>query len=361
MFDKSPNTKKILAYAEKKYNRKIAEVLLIKSASVVSGLFKEYPRMNVINVAPSGTFKSQTDRELSNIFSQKYLLSVGSDFTIHSLYEQHYKKNPKVFMNKCVIINDMTLLMFSKADHTLTRLIHGLAELLTEGIYIYSERKEHLEIKGKFSSIVNVTKEAYQSHRKRIINSTWGERYASIFLNLDELDMEVLLKSKREKMKLIFDDKKFDKLKDYQMDTDLYSYRDRIYDFCIDFSMRNDKGLARMHDHIEAMLKAHACLNERKNLEEDDFEFVELVAPYLIDNIFEERYDIYRLARRGMKPVEIAEVIGFTTDAQLQLIYKSINRARIRGVLPPKKRLIPNPDAFRPSEEFKTIIEERIE
>lgn len=350
MFDKSPNTRKILNYGRKKYNDKVAHVILIKCASSVSSFFKQYPRFNVLMVAPSGNFKSQTDRELSNIFSsKKHLLPVGSDFTAHALYEHHYKLDEKSLMNVCLIVNDLTLLLFSKKDSTMTRLVHALSELLSDGIYTYAERKETFEMRAQISMISNVTPTAYQKHREIFVDSTFGERFTSIFLYLDDDDMMGLLKGKIEKRLVLFDEKKIARMRDCEMDTDLVIYKDRIYDIAVDFALRNNKSQTRMHDQVIAMLKSHALLNERKNIEEDDFEFLELIAPYITDDLQDDRYEIVRHSRKGLKANEIAVMLGYNEDFQKRKIYSTISSARKRGILQ-RKVILKNPDAIKYSE-----------
>ena len=61
------------------------------------------------------------------------------DFTIHSL-QRIYASGRKI-NDKCLIINDVTLLLASKAPRTKARLIDALSELASEGHYKYSDWK----------------------------------------------------------------------------------------------------------------------------------------------------------------------------------------------------------------------------
>ncbi|MCJ7425183.1 hypothetical protein MUP01_13085 [Candidatus Bathyarchaeota archaeon] len=79
------------------------------------------------------------------LFPKNKIEYVGSDFTIHGLVKQ--SENGKKLDKKCVLINDLTLLLDSKADRTKARLVDAFAELASEGRYIYSARA--LTLSGK--------------------------------------------------------------------------------------------------------------------------------------------------------------------------------------------------------------------
>ena len=94
-------------------------------------------------------------------------------------------------------------------------------------------------------------------------------------------NMRKFLINKRTRLMIHFNETKLSKLKDYELNEDLSKYAEKITEYSEDFSMRNFKSYLGMHDIVESLLKSHACLNERKKLCDDDFEFLEMVRPYL--------------------------------------------------------------------------------
>ena len=146
----------------------------MKTLAVISGGFKRNVKIWVLHVAPSRQLKSRTTNEQMHLFPKKKTEYVGSDFTIHGLIRSY--ETGKALDKKCLLINDPTLLLDSKADRTKARLVDAFAELASEGRYIYSDYQKTHEIKAQFSLIANITPDSYFRNRKKLLGNTFRER-----------------------------------------------------------------------------------------------------------------------------------------------------------------------------------------
>jgi len=75
------NTKQIYDYFENKYS--LGYLGLFKATAMASMFIKnrDVIPLSILCIAPSGQFKSRTTIELTNIFSNKSIIDLGSDFT----------------------------------------------------------------------------------------------------------------------------------------------------------------------------------------------------------------------------------------------------------------------------------------
>jgi hypothetical protein len=92
--------------------------------------------------------------------------------------------------NKCLAINDLTLLLASKVTRTSHRLIDALSELFSEGRYIYGDWQKRFEIKARFSLIANITPHSYHMNRHNLLGNTFLERCLVVFHRLTAEEMK---------------------------------------------------------------------------------------------------------------------------------------------------------------------------
>lgn len=329
---KSENSNKIIKYMTKKYGERFAFIGLIKACSVMSSLCKEYPRLNVCMVAPTRQFKSRTSSEMKSIFNKKYYIELGSDFTLHSLSRKYKTKGKiKMFDNKCLMINDGTLLFSSKSKQGKDRLVNGIAELLSDGFYMYDDFRQSFKIEGRCTMIINITLESYRQNKRTLLGNTFLERFLFVFISAQEEEIRLFLSKKRVRLGIKFDDKLFNKLKDYELETDLEKYGNRIVDISSKFSILNYRSRFGMNDCVEALLKAHACLNERTTLNEDDFKFLEMLEPYLIDLTAPKQHKIIKLYLEKWSIGQINDELYNYNNKEY--INKVIRIAKDRGVI----------------------------
>lgn len=328
MFENSENSRKIFAYFNEKYGQIVAPIGVLKSCSIVSGKLDYLPvSLNVFHIAPSRQFKTQTSIECKNIFPKDYIIELGSDFTIHSIYEEYYKRRNKL-NRKCLFINDATLLMESKSKRTKIRLINALSELLSEGKYKYGEREESFEIKAKFSIIMNMTLERFSYYESKLLESTFLERVLPIFYVIPEKDLEKYYSEQEERMKM----KPNFKIKVKKREIDLKNHMNTIISYAkrwVGFSLRSFLGIG---DQIKALLCSHAVLNDRDYICQDDFDFLNLVEPYLVNPNRSNASRIIVWTRQGYKPEDIRLMLN-AEKSYLNYIYKVIAKAKLKGLI----------------------------
>jgi hypothetical protein len=85
-------------------------------------------------------------------------------------------------------------------------------------------------------------------------------------------------------------------------------------------------------DIIKAIMRAHAALNKRNYVCEDDLYIVTLIEPYLINPFSRYEGQIVKLRAQGLSYREIQEKIG--KKNYLRQIQRVVKKAQIRGILP---------------------------
>ena len=135
-----------------------------------------------------------------HIFSKNKLVYLGSDFTIHSL-EKDYREG---LDKKCLLINDLALLLGSKAERTRQRLVNALAELYSEGVYIYRDWQKTFKIKGRFSLLANITRYMFYRNRGGLLGNTFLDRCLVVYYRLTDQEMSRgnLEREERNKLKI---------------------------------------------------------------------------------------------------------------------------------------------------------------
>jgi len=321
-FKNSPFSRKIYKFFTDKICETIGIIGVLKACSIVSAKL-DRPKLNLFVIAPTGQFKSVTSHELIKIFPKGYMKNVGSDFTIHSLAEEFKGKVPKT----CISINDFTLLMASKSKRTRDRLTGGLAELLSDGYYLYGERQGKIQLIGNPSCIVNMTAESYSKHEKNFEISTFTERFLTVFYSLTLEEMENFVKNKHIKRQIIFEEKKFKGKKFVLKNID--EYRDWISQKALLYSILSMRGYLRTADWIEGVLKSHAFLNKRDYICQDDVILIEKLETMINNPYGSIEIKIVKLYREGFKQNEIVKQLNLDRS----YINRIIKRAKQRGVL----------------------------
>lgn len=163
MYQYSPVSKK-LEYFTSKFGQSIAPKVLLKCCAVVSCKL-EWPRISVLDVAPTRQLKSFSSQEVMNIFNNEFYIDLRSDFTINALL----KYNRELAKGKCLFVNDGTTLLASKSQRTKERLVGGLSELLSDKKYTYEDFCEKTTLQGQATLIMNMTSEAFQNYKDRLL------------------------------------------------------------------------------------------------------------------------------------------------------------------------------------------------
>lgn len=331
--ENSPLTIEILEYADKKFLPVVAIILLLKSLVMVSCKL-EWPRAGVLDVAPPRQLKSYTSREAMKIFDKKFWLDVHSDFTMHSL--EKYKDIIKDGV--CLLVNDGTELLSSKAKRTKDRLIGGLSELFSDAKYVYQDfRGKVVDLEGWVTLILNITSESFKNYKDRMLGLTFLERVLTVHHVLSKQESETWIEKEQRTMNVTFN-------RTITMDdieTNIQEipshYLKLIKIQAREFSHLSMRSFVGCQDIIKALVRAHAALNKRKGLCTDDFYIVSLIKPYLTNPFSPYEGQIVKLRAQGFSYRDIQNAIG--KPNYLRQIQRVVKRAQIRGVLPLETKL----------------------
>jgi len=326
MFENSLVSKELFRYFNTKFGQVVTPKALLKSCATVSCKL-ERPRLSVMDVAPSRCLKTYTSTEVMDIFDRDFYIDIRSDFTIHALkwYEQ------KLLEGKCIFVNDGTTQFASKSQRTKDRLVSGLSELLADEIYTYEDFGQKFALKGKVTLVMNITSEAYQNYKDRLFGLTFSERFLTIHHVLTEPEKdEWVEKEERTKgmrfRRVITED-------DIETEVEIpRKYYDIIKYLAEDFSYLSLRTFIGCQDLIKGTLKAHASLNQRNCICQDDIDFLRMIKDYLINPFSPYEGKIIRLRAHGFSYRDICKVIG--KPNYLQQVQRVCQKAELRGVLP---------------------------
>jgi hypothetical protein len=318
-------SKKIYDYFENKYY--LGYVGLIKAVCLASLKVqnRSYMPASNITIAPSGQFKSRTSIEIMSIFQPSTYIDLGSDFTMHSLMEKF--KGGKLCNNKSLLINDLTLLFSTKKRQTKDRLVNGLAEVLSEGKYTYSERNSpSIIFKSRINIIANITRESYLRNRASFLDNTFGERLIPIFFGLSDEKQLELIRNSAERKKQEFGDKiKLNK----QEISNFEEFLDEVIELCRKYQkIALSPSLSRAEDKIKGLIGGLCVLNDRDKMFKSDIDLVTEFLQYFCDPLNTE----FVIMSCYLQGKSIKEIV-FETRKSEAYIYRIIGKYKNRGVL----------------------------
>lgn len=265
-------------YYRRKFGDTVSPIALLKSLAVISSGFKRNWKLWILNVAPSRHLKSLTTQEQAQIFSKDRLVEARSDFTIHSIHRK-YEAGRKL-NGKCLLINDMTLLLASKADRTRHRLIDALSELASEGIYEYSDFEKTLQIMARFSLVGNITWHSYLINKKDLLGNTFIERCLVVHHKLTEEEMTKgfldrdrrnMLKPERFNAKVNEDDVKVSR-------HDMVRFSEYAKHWK---NIGGYSSISQVGDMVKSVAVAYAILSGHRKITALEFRFLDVLAPYI--------------------------------------------------------------------------------
>lgn len=330
-FAKSPRSKELLEYFCDKFPITVALIALLKCVVIVSCKLAR-PWVSMLHIAPSRSFKSYTSNEARKKIEKEFYINTRSDFTIHGL--ERYKQ--KLKDGRCLLINDGTLLFASKAKRTKDRLVGALSELLSENVYTYQDFNRKFSLTGIISLIMNMTSETYKNYKDRLLGWTFSERVLAVYHVLTESEMlawvvkEVKSKKIRFKHKITVDDIETNVKEIPSKYTKLIQYQAK------ELSYISLKGFMGCKDLIQGTLRAHAALNNRQEVCDDDFEFLSLIKDFLTNPYCPYDGEIVKYAAQGLSYREICRKIG--KPNHINYVYSLVQKARIRGILTPEPK-----------------------
>lgn len=327
-FNDSPVSKKLLEYSDRKFLSVVSIIFLLKCVATVSCKL-ERPRLSVLHVAPPRQLKSYTSNEVMKIFSKEFWLDLQSDFTANSL-KKHKKK---LAQNVCMFVNDATTLFASKAKRFKDRLVGALSALLADEIYIYQDFKKKFTLKGWITLIMNMTSESYMHNKNNLLGLTFTERVLTVHHLLTKKEEKDWVKKSQKTAKMKFGSK----IKVEDIETNVKPipkhYLKLIEKLAREFSYISMRSFVGCQDLIKGLARAHAALNKRTDVCSDDFEFVLLVEPYLVDPFSKYVGQIIEHRAQGYSYREICRKIGKDENYKDQ-VGAVCRLAQLRGILP---------------------------
>lgn len=315
----------LFLHGNRKFGQVVTPKFQAKCCAVVSSKL-ERPRLSIMDVSTSRALKSYTSNEVMSIFDNEFYINLKSDFTMNSL--SRYQEDIK--QGKCLFVNDGTELFASKSQRTKDRLVGGCSELLSDGSYGYQDYNTKFTLTGKVTMIMNITSEAYQNYKDRLFGLTFAERFLILHHLLTEQEKTDWVR-KEEFSKTI----KFPfKITTDDIETHVEiprKYQNLITYLAREFSYSSLKTFIGCQDLIKATLKAHASLNKRNTVCEDDIKFVRMIQDYLTNPFSPYEGLVIRYKAQGFSIRDICKKIGkpnYGNQAE-----KIIHKAQLRGIL----------------------------
>lgn len=316
-------------YYNHKYGQVVTPIAIAKTLAVISSDFKQNQKLWILNVAPSRHLKTQTTAEQQLIVQKSRLMYAGSDFTIHGLIRDY--NSGRDIDGKCLLINDMTLLLASKAKQTRGRLIDALSELASEGRYIYSDFQHTYEVKARFSLIANITPHSFLVNRRQLLGNTFTERCLVLYHSLTDQEMSEanLKRETRNSMRI-------DRFKPAIHESDVHVSRQDTVRF--DEYARRWRILAAssssssLFDMIKSAAVAHAILSSQREITNDQYRFLDMLEPHLQNQWETVKLRILQLAHEGRSIKDICNLLNQGYDSYRPYVSKAINEYRRMGV-----------------------------
>jgi hypothetical protein len=178
--------------------------------------------------------------------------------------------------------------------------------------------------------VMNITSEAYQNNKDRLLGLTFLERLLTVHhvMSAEEKETWAAKEEKAKRMcyhKTITED---DISKHVEMPLE---YMGIVRHLSREFSYASLNSPISCQDLIKGTLKAHASLNGRPQVCADDLRFVMLIKPYLRNPYSPCEGEIVKLRAEGLSIREIGRKIGKSNyNRQIQRV---IQKAQLRGIL----------------------------
>jgi hypothetical protein len=274
--------------------------------------------------------KTQTTQEQTRIFPKDRLVYVGSDFTIHGIIRD-YESGRKID-KKCLLINDMTLLLASKAKQTRSRLIDAFSELASEGRYIYRDFQQTHEVKARFSLIANITPHSFLVNRKQLLGNTFIERCLVVYHALTEEEMSEANLNREdrascniERFKQKLQESDVTVTSEDRVRFDEYARRWRIYGAYSSSSS--------LFDMIKSVAIAYAIISGHRRITQNEYRMLDMLEHHLRNPNEAVKLQILELAHQGRSTRDICNILNENYETYRPFVSRLIGDYVRRGVL----------------------------
>jgi len=328
MFDNSPNSLAILNYFDEKFGQIIAPIGLFKVCALISSQL-ERPRLSLVHITPPRQFKTWTSKDAIAMFPD-FVYEAGSDFTIPHLY----KDTEGDLDRKCIVINDGTVLFRSKTSRGSSRVMGGLAELIADEKYHYGDYKTGFDLKGRCNCIMNMALASFQRNERALEESTFLDKFLVLFYRMPlEEQLAYMRKNKwreRAGKQLIMPEVH---VKIIARKVQIGNYAGQLELLVKDFSALSGRAPMGQADAITALASAHAILNNRFWLCDDDIEILRIARDYVSNPNAPNKGKIIQYWQQGRSIRDICLSLGREYEKYRPYVSKVLKDAQNEGVI----------------------------
>lgn len=289
------------------------------------------PNTDILHPEKSGIQTDERGWIIANVFSKDKLVYVGSDFTIHGIIRD-YDSGRKI-NRRCMLINDMTLLLESKAKQTRSRLIDAFSELASEGRYIYRDFQRSHEVKARFSLIANITPLSFLMNRKHLLGNTFIERCLVVYHSLTDEEMsnaninrDQRLAMKIEKFTPSIREGDVNVARDDLVRFDEYAKRWRI--------LGGYSSSSALFDMIKSAAIAYAVLSGHRKMTEAEYRYLDMLESYLRNPDESVKLEILELGHQGRSVKDICQILNKNPEKYRPFVSRTLSEYRRKGILP---------------------------
>lgn len=202
--------------------------------------------------------------------------------------------------------------------------------MISDGKYIYQDFRQKFSLVGKVTAVFNITSEAYQNNKNRLFGTTFAERFLTVHNVLSKAEKAAWVKKEERAKKLSFDEKIT--LDNIATKVKLPSkYLSKIRILGKQFSYASLTSPVACQDLVKGTLCAHASLNNRRKVCNEDLKFVLLIRPYLVNPFSPYENIIVKYRSKGLSIGAICKKIG--KPNYRRQVQRVIEKAQHRGIL----------------------------
>jgi hypothetical protein len=177
---------------------------------------------------------------------------------------------------------------------------------------------------------MNLTSEAYQNYKDRLLGLTFSERFLTPHYVMDKKEKDAWVVNEEKARKIHFDRKIT--VDDIATSVEISSkFLSLIKHIAREFSYTSLISPTGMQDTIKGTIRAHASLNKRSQVCSDDLKFLFAIQPYLTNPFSPYEGLVVKYRAQGLSYREIERKIGKRNYVkQISLVVK---KAELRGIL----------------------------
>ncbi len=178
-----------------------------------------------------------------------------------------------------------------------------------------------------------MTAEMYERNKRDLLGSTFLERFTTFFYFMPLREQQEWTKRERVKSEILW--KNFapsprKKIKKNVIFGDFYANLGQI---SVDFAILSCKSYLRVYEQVKSLAIAHASLNGRNELCQDDVDFLMSLRQYLNNPSAPNESKIIQFANEGRSQKDICLLLNMSPSTYQPYISKVLRTAKLRGLL----------------------------